>query len=121
MNLSNHPNGDWSSGQRSAAIALGFGPIADFPFPDVPPEAGTEEIMALADRILGEITASGAKAVMIQGEFSLTYSLIRRFVSASIPCYAACSKRIGSSTFGERGATIRESYFEFVQFRRYEQ
>lgn len=47
LNFTNHPADTWSADQRRAAQQ--YGPIADMPFPDVPPALSAAETAALAD------------------------------------------------------------------------
>ena len=103
VNLSNHPSETWSERQRAAAESLG-GPIVDEPFPEVPPEASTEEVEALGATTFQRIALSDPAAVMIQGEFTLTLALVRKFQERGIPCYSA---------------TTGKARFDFVQFRQY--
>jgi hypothetical protein len=104
VNLSNHPSETWSERQKTAAESLG-GPIVDEPFPEVPPNAITEEVEALAASTFQRIALSAPAAVLIQGEFTLTLALVRRFQEQGIPCYSA--------------TTARAPEFAFVQFRQY--
>ena len=120
VNLSNHASDNWSQAQRDAAQGLG-GPILDFEFPEVPPE----DDFAGVERIAEQITATAMEwkplAVMVQGEFTLTYRLVKIFELRKVPCYAATSRRV-TETFQEAGgATVKKTRFEFVRFRRYEE
>jgi len=46
FNITNHPHDKWGERQRSEARRLG-GEIVDIPFPNVPPEIGTEGLVDL--------------------------------------------------------------------------
>ena len=50
VNLSNHPVESWGERQRSAAEAIG-GEVVDFPFPEVSPEWGVEEVEREVERV----------------------------------------------------------------------
>lgn len=118
INCSNHKSPDWTPEQKRAAEV--WGEIVDFPFPAVDANADEQEIVALADRISEEIVNMKPAAVMCQGEFTLTYALIKNLSKQRIPVVAACSERRTIETKLENGETEKVSRFEFVRFRRYE-
>jgi hypothetical protein len=116
VNLSNHPASDWSAAQREAALRLAP-EIRDWPFPEVPPEAGAEEIGALADRIFERVIADmpGATHAMVQGEFTLAHALVCRLQRHGVVCLAATTRR---EVVDEAGG-LKTTRFEFVRFREY--
>ena len=118
LNLSNHPSSTWSGKQRAAAEVLA-GDVVDQLFPEVPPEATTEEVAEMAAAIARRITQHAPAAAMVQGEFTLAFSLVRELESRGIPCYAATTRRMTQSVRTDDGPVQRISTFEFVQFRRY--
>lgn len=118
VNFSNHPSGLWSEKQTAAALEYGE-EIVDITFPMVTAEAGPEEIAELGDQYIEQILATAAAAVMCQGEFSLSYYVVSRLEKRGIVCVAACSKRNVKEKTLEDGRTIKETEFEFVQFREY--
>ena len=75
INCSNHPSAIWSKEQKQAAEA--YGQIRDIDFPEVDPGWTEQEIQREADRICGEIFQYNVAAVMCQGEFTLTYAIVR--------------------------------------------
>ena len=120
VNLSNHASDTWSGKQRAAALLLGRETL-DFPFPDIRPDLDIGEVKAISARTVSAVIALRPSAVLVQGEFTLTYCLIRAFLSLSVPCYASCGPRISQERNYANGSAIRTSHFEFVQFRRYEE
>ena len=120
LNVTNHPtDGDlpWSTKQRQAAEAIG-GQVYDFQFPDVPPDASSADVVALADTLAERIVEMNPTAALVQGEFTLTVALVAQLERRGIPCYAATARRIASLT-GNRDVSVETSEFRFVQFRRY--
>jgi hypothetical protein len=118
LNLSNHPAAKWSAGQLAAAEALG-GAVRDEPFPLVPPDASSDEVVKLALGLLARIESLPLQAAMVQGEFTLTFYLVAALQSRGIPCYAATTRHITESVILPGGAAEKKARFEFVQFRRY--
>lgn len=118
LNVSNHPSGTWSREQLAAAEA--YGPVRDFPFPEVPPEWETRSVCRLADGLAGEILALAPAAVLCQGEMTLTYQLVKRLHAAGIPVLSACSRRVTEEKLLPDGTTERVSRFTFCGFRPYE-
>jgi CRISPR-associated protein Csx16 len=116
VNLSNHRSADWSEAQRSAALQLAP-EIVDWQFPAVPPEAGTDEIATLADRIVSQLTEElpGVTHAMVQGEFTLAHMLVRRLQERRVVCLAATTRR----EVLEDAGPVKTTRFEFVRFREY--
>lgn len=117
INLTNHPSEQWSEKQKRAAQVL-FGGVVDYPFPDVDPEAETEEVWELAGRIVEDVLGrwSGQRiTVLVQGEFTLTVALVYMFERAGVECVCATARRQVEDLGG--GRTLRR--FEFCGFRRY--
>lgn len=122
INLSNHRSEDWSGEQIKAAKA--YGTIVDLPFPAVPAEADEIQVADLAEdyrRKVLELASQAEKTtVMLEGEFTFTYALVRLLQKDGIPVYAACTARDVTEEQDEQGRTVRRSTFRFVRFRRYE-
>jgi CRISPR-associated protein Csx16 len=116
VNLSNHPSTDWSEAQREAARQLAP-EIRDWRFPEVPPEAGTDEIATLAEAIVARLTEefAGVTHAMVQGEFTLAHILVRRLQGRGITCLAATTRR----EVLEDAGSVKTTRFEFVRFREY--
>ncbi len=119
VNVSNHPSSRWSDDQREAALALG-GEIRDFPFPNVPADASSADVLQMArdlvEDLFYEINAGQGDVVMVQGEFSLTFATVERLRSYGISCVVACSERELVETIAN-GETTKTSVFRFRQFR----
>lgn len=113
VNISNHPFELWEEAQRQAAEALAK-PVVNIRFPDVPPTAGGAVIDDLCDQCLGRVPA-GATHAMVQGEFTLTFRLVRALQRRGVVCLAATTER----EVGDDGAGGRTSRFRFVGFRQY--
>ena len=131
INISNHPFPAWSDLQRDAAMKLG-GDIVDLPFPLIDPEMGTEQLDILVDQYYGkimEMLRSGKNtpcqentdtrsAVMVQGEYTFVYRLVKRLEQKGILCVSACSRReVEEERKGD--TVVKKSLFQFLQFRRY--
>ncbi len=116
VNLSNHPSERWGDAQKQAATALAP-EIHDWPFPPVPPEADTEEIAELADGIVDGIARQypGITHAMVQGEFTLVNTLVRKLQQRGIVCLSATTRRDVIEADGD----IKTTRFEFVRFREY--
>ncbi|MBQ9253958.1 MAG: CRISPR-associated protein [Bacteroidales bacterium] len=115
INLSNHPCNLWTQEQREAGES--FGEIIDYPFPNVSPDSNEEEISLMAEKIVENIINKYSSVVIhLMGEFTLCYSLIKRFQQRNITCIASCTERnVKENANGEKIVK-----FEFKRFRKYE-
>ncbi len=118
INLSNHPSSKWGEKERNAARE--YGDIMDIPFPEIDPEASAEKISDLAEIYLKKIIEVDEPVVMIQGEFTFSYALIRRIREKGITAVAGCTKRKVEERVMPDGTAVKNSVFEFVGFREYE-
>ncbi len=112
VNFTNHPSTKWERKQRTEALKYGM--IQDVPFPAVDSGGDEEYIESLAGRCVEQIEQLDPKAVLCQGEFCLSYQVIKRLKEKGIPVLAACSERVVNDT-GEK----KEVVFTFRRFRRY--
>lgn len=117
INLSNHPSGKWDEEQKKAAMH--YGEIIDIPFPEIPAQADEREVEELADQYLDQILQHKCGAVMVQGEFTFTYHLVKQLEEKHIPALAACSERSVEEIVEPDGSNARKVSFRFVRFRRY--
>lgn len=117
-NVSNHPVPVWPAAQCRAAEAIAR-PIVDFAFPPVDPAATESDVAELARRVADSVIAAGATAAMVEGEFTLTYSVVRLLQRAGVRCYAATSARMASDSPLDGGRVARHSVYSFVGFREY--
>lgn len=115
VNISNHPSNKWSEKQLSAATQT-WGEVIDIAFPNVPSLAGRERVLEMASLILEQIPAT-AKAVMVQGEFSLTYHITKALIEKGATVVVACSDRNVKETVLPDGTTKKDVVFEFAGFR----
>lgn len=111
-NISNHPVADWSATQKAAAHAHAAR-IANVPFPAVPPDADEAQVHALASAVMDALPA-GTTHALVQGEFTLTYALVRALQVRDVVCFAATSDRIS-----EESGDLRLTEFRFSRLRRY--
>lgn len=127
VNFSNHSSSSWSKEQTAAALEIpkneggGEGKIVDLQFPTIDPHATNDDLRALAAEYIDKVAELEPAAVMIQGEFTFTWTFIKMlYAITAVPCYAACSERKVTETVNPDGTTEKKSRFEFVQFRKYE-
>jgi len=81
INISNHPSSSWSPEQRAD-----WDEIFDLPFPAVPPEWDTRQVISLAVELgqkvcelSSDLPRGEFPCVMVQGEFSLCTILYEIF------------------------------------------
>ena len=117
INHTNHPSSRWEEGQRSAAEI--YGTIVDVAFPVIPADGEEEEVRRLAEETAQTVLAYRPSAVLVQGEFSYSFALVRILKEAGIPTLSACSERHVTERTDENGETVRESRFAFRRFRSY--
>ncbi len=117
LNCSNHRSSVWSESQISAAEK--YGRIVDCPFPTVSASDNEDEIEKTAETVAADIIKRNPSAVMCQGEFTLTFAIVKRLKEAGITVLAACSERIVQESVNDNGETEKSVRFEFERFRRY--
>ncbi len=137
INLSNHPSANWPTEQVREVEKL-YGEVYDYPFPAVPVDFTSDDIVKKAEKIVAEIvdrkdkieddslsaenesdkTRNSSFAVMCQGEFTLTYAIISLLQKAGIEVVSAVSERIVREE--KVGEEIRKTaVFRFAGFRGY--
>lgn len=117
INHTNHSSKRWVREQLQAAKK--YGDIVDMPFPVIDASVGSEEIARIAAEKAQEIIGMRPDAVMVQGEFTYSFALIRMLKDAGILVVAACSQRNLLEEINEAGDTIKRTIFRFIQFREY--
>lgn len=117
INLSNHPSNKWDEKQINAAEQ--YGEIIDIPFPDIAAQADENEIVGLAEQYLNCISDYHFTTVMVQGEFTFTYHLVKMLEEKGIPALAACSEREVEEIVNADGSVSKKVDFRFVRFRNY--
>jgi hypothetical protein len=118
INVSNHPSEKWSEAQLQAAQELDGRTVIDVPFPNVDPTWDTKRICVEAEDLAGfirNVARGGSRYVMVQGEFSLTYNLVRELRDAYFVPVCATTERVCN----ENPDGTRTYTFKFVQFREY--
>jgi len=118
INLSNHPSSRWADNQIAAARE--YGEIVDIIFPEIDPTATCMEISRLADEYCERIREYSVAAVMVQGEFTFSYALIKRLTSLGIKVVAACTQRNVGEELLSDGTLVKKTVFSFCGFRAYE-
>jgi len=121
VNISNHPIARWSSAQIEAARALGFGEPVDITeaVPMIHPQATSQEVTALVQRIVRTAINMRAGAAMVAGEYTLTMALVRELQQSGIRCFAATTAREAHEQQLPDDAVERRHIFRFVGFREY--
>lgn len=117
INCTNHPVGEWSAEQLTAAKK--WGEIKEIPFPQVSPYATSADVDILAEQLLNEILNFHPDAAVVQGEMTLCYALVSKLKHKSIMVLAATSERKTMTEKDANGNTIKTSLFEFAAFREY--
>lgn len=117
INCSNHSSDKWSTKQLNAAQQ--YGEVVDIPFPNVSSSANQQEIISMASELLTQIVLLKPNAVMCQGEFTLTFALVKMLQEQEITVLSACSERQSVDVYKDDGTTERRAIFEFIQFREY--
>lgn len=117
VNCSNHPSERWE--ERQLLAAGKWGEIVDYAFPYVRAGADEETVSEMAGKAVREMAQLRPDAVMCQGEFTLTYAIVKRLKEQGILVVAACSERRVEEKRLSDGSTQKESEFRFVRFRKY--
>lgn len=117
INCSNHKSDLWGEDQKRAAER--YGDIVDFPFPNVVVSADAEDIADLAAQTVRAILRKQPDVVMCQGEYTLTYAIVKALRENHIPVVAACTERQVVEKKLEDGSIDKVSRFQFAGFRQY--
>ena len=116
LNLSNHPSKNWSSEQLEA-VQKQYQSVTDLPFPQISPQATTEEVILLAKTYLKKITHdfSVLTAVHLMGEMTFTVALVRMLQKNHIPVVCSTTERV---VIEEKDGK-KTMQFSFCRFRAY--
>lgn len=116
INCTNHPSTAWGEKQRKCALEMGE--IRDYNFPNVSPRLKEEEIEKLSKKVVEELELMQPAVVLCQGEFTLTYAIVKGLKELGITVVSACSERVVKEEKSKDGFQ-KTSYFEFTKFREY--
>ena len=115
INFTNHPSGNWSEEQLTAARR--YGEIVDLSFPIIEPTFTKEDILLLvkesSDVILG--IKDDDTVVHVMGEMTFTYNFVTALKELGITCLASTTER--NTIMVPDGKKVSE--FKFIQFREY--
>lgn len=117
INCSNHKKENWCKKQLQAASE--WGEIIDISFPIVSAIADEDEIRRIAEDTVKVIMDYKPDVVMCQGEFCLTYAIVKSLREKNITVVAACTERKSLEEVMPDGTTRKISSFEFSKFRKY--
>ena len=117
INLSNHPSLNWSNDQLSEAKK--YGKVIDIPFPSIDASCSEDVIDELVDEYYIKLNKYDNPVVMVQGEFTFTYRIVKRLKEAGIKALTSCSERIATTKTDADGNVEKMSVFKFVRFREY--
>lgn len=117
INHTNHPAEKWQDNQRLAAEK--YGRIVDLAFPIVPSEESSQQVQERALKMAEKIVAMEPAAVLCQGEFSYTFTLVDALLKQGIKVLTACSERVVREWVDEEGHQHRDAVFQFHQFREF--
>ncbi len=99
--------------------AEAYGEIVDIPFPIISSDETEAEISHRAGEMAEKISFMQPKAVLCQGEYNYTFSLVNRLLEKGIKVYAACSERIVREWIDDEGRHHKDTVFQFQKFREY--
>ena len=117
VNVSNHKSEYWYTEQRQAAEH--YGTIVDIPFPSIDSNADESDITVLVEDFYNKIKKYELGAVMVQGEFTFSYALIKRLRAEGVTVLAACAEREVVEKYKPDGTVYKQSTFRFCRFREY--
>ena len=116
LNLSNHPSDKWAQEQLDAA-QIQYGGVVDMPFPQINPEATTDEVVALAKEYARKIIlhTPSISTVHLMGEMTFVIALVPMLQAAGIEVVCSTTERIVL----EEQAGKKTLQFRFCRFRAY--
>ena len=117
INFSNHPTSNWSKEQLEAALA--YGEVVDCAFPAVNSAWDEAMMRREIDAYTEKMLEMKPDAVMCQGEFVLTFGVVRILMEHGIKCLSACTDRVSEENIRPDGSVEKVSVFKFIKFREY--
>ena len=103
VNFSNHPSSRWSEEQLKVA-GQQYGEIVDVPFPSLDPCMDERAIAEIGEDCIEKIWELSPCADMCQGEFTLTFYVVKRLINKGISYVSACSERSSVEVMQEDGS-----------------
>lgn len=119
INLSNHPFDEWDELHKSSALAK-YGSVEDLLFPEIDPNAETDEITRLADHYVSiylkrfNNIIGIENVVHISGEPCFLFHFVTLAKLKGITCICSTTRRLVTNK-----GNIKTTIFQFVQFRKY--
>jgi phosphoribosylamine-glycine ligase len=83
------------------------------------PEADSDQVEEMAERLAEEARASGARGAFVAGEPTLTVALVEALRARGVRCFSATTARDIREMRERDGAVHKESVFRFVRWREY--
>ena len=117
INFTNHPSSNWD--EKQLLQARKYGEIKDLVFPQVDPSSSNQEIYLQAKEYVEQIASFHPQAVLVQGEMTLTYNVVKGLKEKNILVLCARSSRVAFEEHLADGQTVKKSIFKFIQFREY--
>lgn len=116
LNLSNHPSDKWAKEQLDAA-QIQYGGVVDMPFPQINPEATTDEVMELAKEYARKIIlhTPSVSTVHLMGEMTFLVALLQLLQAEGIPVVCSTTERM---VLEEKDGK-KTLQFQFCRFREY--
>lgn len=126
INYTNHPSKNWSR-EQTVMAKENYEEIFDIPFLNVVPSWTEEDIYKVACEeykkiveVIGEEKLQDEKtAVLCQGEFTLSFLIIKFLMSRKIRVISTVSNRIVEEKV-ENGISKKITIFKFLGFRAYD-
>jgi hypothetical protein len=115
VNLTNHPQSEWSSAQREWFDAR-YNRLIDLPFPPIHPESTSREVFELAESIMPMVLAFAPCHLLVMGESTFMVAMVRLAQCAGLRVIATTSRR--NVELLDDGRMIRR--FEFVGTREFQ-
>lgn len=118
VNLSNMPHELWVKEQQDKAVEL-YGNIVDIKFPDIDLSCHEWDIEDLAEENVSKIISFAPSAVLVDGERTLSFLIIKKLQEKGVTCITAwLNVGLIESSFID-GQTLAMPKFDFIGFRKY--
>ena len=88
-------------------------------FSQVPADAGKEEVYTLAEKFVELAEKEQAQILVVQGEPTLTFAIVKMASEEGLTCLAATTKRESQEITLPDGGVKKVNVFRHVRFREY--